>query len=189
MSCLMRAFARCNTETTWAEDFFFFTSLLFFLCLRVSRALITITRQRNQFPRQGTLGQSASGLRSPALLVFAWFFFSRKRRRRWEFAASTRRPERTTVSLQEFDARETKKNSWQLSGWKCVRAIRVQPHVSLHSYPEAKVARKCWCFSHLFGNDTDVFESFSESRWPSFVASSLRRWILLPCINNCKIIL
>lgn len=89
-------FNESNTETTWTGDFFFFTSLLFFVCVRVSRTLITITRQRNQFPRQGTLGQSASGLRP-----LCWF----EQRGRWECAASTLRPEPTTVSLQEFDAR------------------------------------------------------------------------------------
>lgn len=103
----MRAFAHCNTETTWAQDFFFLSSVFFFY-VRVSRALITITSQRNQFPRQGTLGQSASGHLSIGSASFPVIFL-RKKRARWQFAASKLKPERGMVSLQEFEARWTKK--------------------------------------------------------------------------------
>lgn len=73
MSCLMRAFAHCNTETTWAQDFFSYPP--FFFYVRVSRALITITRQRNQFPHQELLDNLRVATFPPP--VFPWFSFVR----------------------------------------------------------------------------------------------------------------
>lgn len=71
----MRAFAHCNTETTWAQEFFppplgFF--FFFRVCVGVSRALITITRQCNQFPCQDIV----SGLHSIGSASFHMIFSS-----------------------------------------------------------------------------------------------------------------
>lgn len=150
MSCLMRAFAHCNTETTWAQDFFFLSSVFFFFFyVRVSRALITITSQRNQFPR---LGQSASGHLSISSASFPVIFL-RKRRARWQFAASKLKPERGMVSLQEFEARWTKKGR-KIPGSQIAGNMWEQSECSLCFTSQQSRNKRCtknWCllFSHL----------------------------------------
>lgn len=106
MSRLMRALARYNTVKPPGLQIFFsfllYIYIFFFWCECVSRPLITITRQHNQFPRQRTLGQTASGLGSAASAGFSMNYQD-------EDAGNLPLPHRgqngRPVSLQEFDAR------------------------------------------------------------------------------------
>lgn len=129
----------------------FFSYPSFFFYVRVSRALITITSQRNQFPRQGTLGQSASGHLSIGSASFPVIFL-RKRRARWQFAASKLKPERGMVSLEEFEARWTKKAEKFLAAksLEICESNQSAAYVLLHRNPETNVSPRIdVCFSAL----------------------------------------
>lgn len=182
MSCLMRAFAHCNTETTWAQDFFFL-SYVFFFYVRVSRALITITSQRNQFPRQGTLGQSASGhLSLHRLCQFSRDFpFVRGEHAGNLLLLSWSLNEEWFHFRNLRLARQRKAQKFLAAkSLEICESNQSAAYVLLHSNPETNVAPwidVCSSAICLFLDsvsnyiDVCVFRAnFPESRWPSFVA-------------------
>lgn len=77
MSCLMRAFAHCSTETTWAQDFFFLSSVFFFfMCVSAPHWLQLLASATNFLVRE--LLDNLQVATSPsALPVFPWFSFVR----------------------------------------------------------------------------------------------------------------
>lgn len=78
MSCLMRAFAHCNTETTWAQDFFFLSSVFFFFFMCVSAAhWLQLLASATNFLVRELLDNLQVATSPSAQPVFPWFSFVR----------------------------------------------------------------------------------------------------------------